>query len=83
MAKNIALVTVLLLVIWAGSFGIAFGVTEWRGRAGPMGPQGVAGIAGPPGPVASPDYCSAALSAVGGGDIAAINAQSNVRKYCP
>lgn len=76
MAKNIVLATILLLVIWAGSFGIAFGVTEWRGRAGPMGPQG---IAGPPGPVASPDYCSAALA----GDNGTINAHSNVVKYCP
>ncbi len=81
MVKNIVLATVLLLVIWAGSFGIAFGVTEWRGKSGPAGPQGVAG---PPGPIAAPDYCSAVLGA--GFDSNATsrdNYLAMVKKYCP
>jgi hypothetical protein len=56
MAKNIALATVLLLVIWIGSFGIAFGVAEWRSVPGPAGPAG---------PAAAPDRCIAALEAYG------------------
>lgn len=75
--RHLALAVVLTVVLNAG---ITYGIVKLASPTGAQGPQGVQGI---PGPVASPDYCSAALSAPASDQYSAAYKESNVIKYCP
>jgi hypothetical protein len=75
--RHLALAVVLVLVLNAG---ITYGIVKWAAPSGAQGPQGVQGIQGP---VASPDYCSAALSAPASDQYSAAYKETNVVKYCP
>jgi hypothetical protein len=75
--RHLALAVVLTLILNAG---ITYGIVKLASPTDAQGPQGVQGI---PGPVASPDYCSAALSAPANDQTSAVLKQHNVAKYCP
>jgi hypothetical protein len=78
--RYLALAVVLMLILNAG---ITYGIVRWASPSGSQGPQGEQGQQGIPGPVASPDYCSAALSAPAADLDSAVLKEREVAKYCP
>ena len=44
--RRVGLYVLLAGVFWAGAFGIAYGVVEWRGEEGSPGPRGPRGLTG-------------------------------------
>lgn len=44
--RRVGLYVLVAGVFWAGAFGIAYGVVEWRGEEGPPGARGPKGLTG-------------------------------------